>query len=72
MAVLFSNSAGSLAMMPSSHSRVASSPSSMRIAVTKAWKDPLVGAQPMRPSHSGSVRSNTESGTSSSSSASVL
>jgi peptide/nickel transport system permease protein len=61
-----------LAIMLSSHSRVASSPSSTRMAVTNAWNEPLVGAQPMRPRHAGSVRSKTLSGTSSSLTSSVL
>ena len=57
---------------PSSHSLVASSPSESRIPVTNAWNDAFVGAMPIRPFHFGSMRSNTESGTSSSVSASVL
>ena len=51
---------------------VASSPSESRMAVTNAWKDAFVGAMPIRPFHFGSVRSKTESGTSSSDSSSVL
>ena len=33
-----------------------------RIAVTIAWNEPLVGAQPMRPFHSGFVKSSMEVG----------
>ena len=51
---------------------VASSPSESRMAVTNAWKDAFVGAMPIRPFQTGSVRSKTESGTSSSDSSSVL
>ena len=51
---------------------VRSSPTSSRIAVTKAWKDAFVGAMPILPFHFGSVRSKTESGTSASVSSSVL
>ena len=32
--------------------------------VTNAWKDAFVGAMPIRPFQTGSVRSKTESGTS--------
>ena len=49
-----------------------SSPSERRIAVTNAWNEAFVGAIPILPFHFGSVRSKTESGTSSSESASVL
>ena len=49
-----------------------SSPSSSSIALTNAWNDAFVGAIPILPFHFGSVRSKTESGTSSSVSASVL
>ena len=53
--------------MPSNHCAVASSPSLMRIAVTKSWNDAFDGATPMRPFHSGSTRSSTVSGSSDSS-----
>ena len=48
--------------MPNSHSRVLSSPQTTRIAVTIAWNEPFVGAQPMRPFHSGFVKSSMRVG----------
>ena len=42
------------------------------MAVTIAWNEPFVGAQPSRPFHLGSVRSKMEAGRSSSESRSVL
>ena len=53
------------AIMSRSHCAVRSSPSIWRMAVTNAWKEPLVGAQPTRPVHSGPVRSKMEPGRSS-------
>ena len=68
MALLLANVKASLSAMPSSQLRVASSPSSSRMAVTKSWNEALEGATPMRPSHSGCVRSSTLVGSSASSS----
>ena len=39
----------SLSAIPRSHAAVASSPSMSRIAVTKSWNEPLVGATPDPP-----------------------
>ena len=66
MAPLLANVKASLAAMPSSHSVVASSPSSRRIAETKSWNEAFDGATPMRPVHSSPVRSRTLAGSSSS------
>ena len=44
MATLLANVTGSLAAIPSSHSVVASSPSSRRIADTKSWNEAFDGA----------------------------
>src|ERR671917_282453 len=58
--------------MPSNHSRATSSPSITLRAVTNAWNEPLVGAQPILPLHSGSVKPRMEPGRSSSLKVSVL
>src|SRR5687767_1666878 len=72
MGALPSETLGLLAWMPSSHSRARSSPQTTRMAVTMAWKEPLVGAQPILSFHFGSVKSAISSGRSSGVSASVL
>ena len=72
MAELFGYATGSFASTPSSQARAASSPSRSRTAVTKAWKDPLVGAQPIRPFQRGSVKPWMVSGRSSGVRSSVL
>ena len=59
-------------MMPRSHSSVLSSPHSTLMPVTMAWNEALVGGQPIRPFHFGSVKSQIESGRSASVSALVL
>jgi hypothetical protein len=58
--------------MPSSHSRVAASPSFSRIAVTNAWNEAFVGGKPILPFHSGSTKSKMDAGSSLSESTSVL
>ena len=52
----FSRIWGSFAARSSSHARAASSPSMTLIAVMNDWNEALVGAQPMRPFHCGSVK----------------
>ncbi len=53
--VFFGYIFGLFACIPSNHSLVFASPNSTIIAVTNAWKEPLVGGQPIRPFHLGSV-----------------
>jgi hypothetical protein len=72
MATLLGKDFASLALMPRSHASAFSWPSSTRKAVTKAWNEPLVGAQARRPFHLGSVKPSTVAGSSSGFTSSVL